>query len=86
MEVWLKRAVYSIGLSIFQFLLVWYFLFTFWAVIILFLMLGGLMYVLEHRNFAWIIFTATLLFGLGMSLFGWLVMPGWVKPEDYFAK
>lgn len=86
MQVWLKTIFYGIGISLFEFLLVWYFLFTFWAVIVMFIMLGSLMYVLEHRQFAWMIFIGTLVFGVGMSIFGWLVMPGWVKPEDYFAK
>lgn len=84
--MWLNRISSGIGIAIFQFLLVWYFKFSFWAVIVLFLLLAGLINLLEHKNFAWAIFLGTIIFGLGMSLFGWTIMPGWEKPADFFAK
>ena len=86
MQIWLKRTMIGLAIAVFQFLLLWYFKFSFWAIIFLFLLLGGLVYLLEHRNFAWALLIGTVVFGLGMSLFGWTIMPGWVKPEDYFAK
>ena len=84
--MWLNRILYGLAIAIFQFLLVWYFKFSFWAVIVLFALLGGLMYLLEHRSFAWSILIGTLVFGLGMSLFGWMVMEGWDKPADFFNR
>lgn len=84
--MWLNRTLYGIAIAVFEFVLLWYFKFSFWAIIVLFLLLGGLIYMLEHRNFAWGIIIGTVIFGLGMSLFGWTIMPGWVKPDEFFSK
>jgi hypothetical protein len=77
---WGNRIMTALGVAAFQVILTWYFLFSFWAVIVLFLLLGGLVILLEHKNFGWGLIIGTILFAIGFSLFGWTIMPGWVKP------
>jgi hypothetical protein len=83
-NLWVKRIMYSLAIAVFQLALIKVFKFSFWAILVLFLLLGFLMKILEHKNFAWSILIGTILFGLGMSIFGWTIMEGWVKPEDFF--
>ena len=83
-DILLKRIMYSLVVALFQIALVKYFKFSFWAIMVLFLLLGFLMKALEHRNFSWGIIVGTILFGLFMTIFGWTIMEGWVKPGEYF--
>ena len=83
-NLWVKRVMYGLAVALFQLALVKLFKFSFWAVILLFLALAFLMKVLEHRNFSWGVLIGTVIFGLFMTIFGWTIMEGWVKPEDFF--
>ena len=81
---WVKRILYGLAIAIAQLALIKLVKFSLWAVILLFLLLGGLMKILEHRNFAWAIFFGTILFGVFMYAYGWTIMDGWLSPADYF--
>jgi hypothetical protein len=80
---WKQRIITSLGTALFLIFMLKYMHFSFWTLIVLPLLLGGLMWALEHRNFAIGIIIGTVLFTVFMSLFGWTFMEGWVKPEEY---
>ena len=86
MNIWLNRIGIGLITAVVLVLILKFMHFSFWTLIVLPLMLGGLTWALEHRNFAWGIFLGTLIFTLFMSIFGWTIMEGWVKPEDFFKK
>jgi hypothetical protein len=83
-NLWVKRIVYGLAVAVFQLVLIKFFKFSLWAVIVLFLLLGGLMKLLEHRNFAWAIILGTIIFGVFMYAYGWTIMEGWLSPTEYF--
>ena len=83
-NIWVKRTLYGLAIAVFQLVLVKYVKFSLWAVIALFLLLGGLMKMLEHRNFSWGILLGTIIFGVFMYAYGWTIMEGWLSPAEYF--
>ena len=86
MNAWGTRTINAIFIAIFEVSLVKYFHFSFWAVVLFPLFLGLLIWFLEHKNFAWGLILGTVLFTVGMSVFGWTFMEGWVKPADFFKR
>ena len=83
-NIWVKRIMYGLAVAVIQLVLIKYVKFSLWAVVVLFLLLGFLMKMLEHRNFAWGIFLGTIIFGVFMYAYGWTIMEGWLSPDEYF--
>jgi hypothetical protein len=83
-NLWVKRILYGLAIAVVQVVLIKFVKFSLWAIIVLFLLLGFLMKILEHRNFAWGIFIGTILFGVFMYAYGYTFMEGWLSPSDYF--
>lgn len=83
---WKQRITVALTTAIFLVFVIKYMHFSFWSLILLPLLLTGLTWALEHKNFAIGVLIGTILFTLFMSIFGWTIMEGWVKPEEFLRR
>jgi hypothetical protein len=83
MKDWFNRfgiavAVCFIGLSLVKFGE-----FAFGGIFVIFILVGGLILLMGHKNLGWGIVIGTLLFITILLLFGYLFMEGWPGPQEY---
>ena len=58
--------------------------FAFIGLFIIFALIGGMMILMGHKNLGWGIVFGTALFMGVLLLFGWVFMPGWPGPQEFW--
>ena len=57
--------------------------FAFAGIFVIFLLIGGMMILMGHKDLGWGIFFGTILFMFVLLLFGWVFMEGWPGPQEF---
>ncbi|MBL7816742.1 MAG: hypothetical protein JNL70_17105 [Saprospiraceae bacterium] len=57
--------------------------FAFGGIFVIFMLVGGMMILMGHKNAGWGILSGTILFILVLLLFGWTFMEGWPGPQEF---
>ncbi len=83
MKDWLNKSGIALVVCLAELILVRYGEFAFGGVFVIFILIGGLIALMGHKNYGWGIVSGTVLFIVVLLLLGWTFMPGWPGPQEF---